>query len=68
MTRTGSSTNPTPRSAHANSVRVVGYSPSGAMVITVVAQRDRHGVLRGATAWRTSGRQRRRYREGLADD
>lgn len=55
-------------SAHANSVRVVGYSHSAAMLITVVALRDRHGVLHGATAWHTTGRQRRQYREGRTDD
>ncbi|MGH3769271.1 MAG: hypothetical protein ACRDTX_29680, partial [Pseudonocardiaceae bacterium] len=42
-----------PQSAHANSVRIVGYSPSAGMLITVVALRDRHGVLHGASAWRT---------------
>lgn len=41
---------PDPQSAHANSVRLVGYSPSAAMVITVVALRDPQGVLHGASA------------------
>ena len=59
---------PDPLSAHANSVRVVGYSHSAAMVITVMALRDQVGVLRGATAWRTTGRPRRQYREGRFDD
>ncbi len=36
---------PDRHSAHANSVRVVGYSHSAAMLITVVALRDRRGVL-----------------------
>lgn len=36
---------PDPFSAHAKSVRVVGYSHSGALLITVVALRDRHGGL-----------------------
>ncbi|MGH4019415.1 MAG: hypothetical protein ACRDT0_09310 [Pseudonocardiaceae bacterium] len=59
---------PDPLSAHANSVRVVGYSHSGALLITVVALRDQHGVLHGATAWPTTGKQRRQYREGRTDD
>ena len=59
---------PDPQSAHANSVRVVGYSPSAAMVITVVALSDPDGVLHGATAWRTTGRPRRQYMEGRSDD
>lgn len=59
---------PDPQSAHANSVRVAGYSYSAAMVITVVALRDPHGVLRGATVSRTTGRPRRQYREGRSDD
>lgn len=58
---------PDPQSAHANSVRVVGYSPSALMVITVVALRDQHGVLHGATAWRSTGKQRRQYQEGVVD-
>ncbi|MGH3612701.1 MAG: hypothetical protein ACRDRK_08905 [Pseudonocardia sp.] len=59
---------PDSQSTHANSVRVVGYSLSAAMVITVVALRDPHGVLHGASAWRTTGRPRRQYREGRSDD
>lgn len=59
---------PDPLSTHADSVRVVGYSLSAAMVITVVALRDPDGVLHGATAWRTTGRPRRQYREGRSDD
>jgi len=38
------------------------------MVITVVALRDRDGTLHGATAWRTTGKPRRQYLEGAADD
>lgn len=59
---------PDPLSGHANSVRVVGYSHSAAMVITVVALRDGRGVLHGATAWRTTGKPRRQYWEGGSDD
>lgn len=59
---------PDPQSAHANSVRLVGYSPSAAMVITVVALRDHQGVLHGASAWRTTGKPRREYWEGRSDD
>lgn len=59
---------PDPQSAHANSVRLVGYSHSAAMLITVVALRDSHGVLHGASAWRTTGKPRRQYWEGRSDD
>jgi hypothetical protein len=59
---------PDPRSAHLNSVRVVGYSPTAGMVITVVALRDRDGVLRGASAWKTRGAAWRQYMEGRTDD
>ena len=59
---------PDPRSAHANSVRIVGYSPTAGMVITVVALRDRQGVLRGATAWKTRGAALRQYMEVTSDD
>ncbi|HEY9413365.1 MAG TPA: hypothetical protein VIQ30_01290 [Pseudonocardia sp.] len=59
---------PDPHSAHANSVRVVGYSPSASLVVTVVALRDQHGVLHGATAWRSNSKQRRQYQEGAVDD
>lgn len=55
---------PDPKSAHANSVRLVGYSPTARMVITVVALRDSSGVLHGATAWKTRGAALRQYREG----
>jgi hypothetical protein len=59
---------PDPHSAHANSVRVVDYSPSASLVVTVVALRDQHGVLHGATAWRSNSKQRRQYQEGAVDD
>lgn len=59
---------PDAQSTHVNSVRIVGYSASAAMVVTVVALRDKNGVLHGASAWRTTGRARRQYREGRADD
>jgi hypothetical protein len=59
---------PDPRSAHVNSVRVVGYSLTAGMVITVVALRDRDGVLHGASAWKTRGAPWRQYMEGRGDD
>jgi len=59
---------PDPQSAYANSVRLVGYSPSAATVITVVALRDPQGVLHGASAWRTTCKPRRQYWEGRFDD
>ncbi|HVX43247.1 MAG TPA: transposase [Mycobacteriales bacterium] len=57
---------PDPNSAHANSVRIVGYSFSAQMVITVVALRDRYGGLHGASAWKTTGVALRQYLEGTA--
>lgn len=59
---------PDPRSAHANSVRIVGYSPTAQTVVTVVALRDRAGVLHGASAWKTTGAPLRQYSEGRSDD
>ncbi|MER7115394.1 hypothetical protein [Saccharomonospora azurea] len=59
---------PDPRSAHANSVRVVGYSPSAQMVITVVALRGVAGVLHGASAWKTRGAPLRQYWKGAGDE
>ncbi|MGH3788826.1 MAG: hypothetical protein ACRDRG_20275 [Pseudonocardiaceae bacterium] len=59
---------PDTHSAHANSVRVVGYSETAAMVITVVAIRDQQGTLRGASAWPTTGSTRREYWEGRSND
>lgn len=59
---------PDPRSAHANSIRIVGYSPTARMVITVVALRDARGVLRGTSAWKTRGAPLRQYLEDRPDD
>lgn len=59
---------PDPRSAHVNSVRVVGCSPSARMVITVVALRDARAVLHGASARNTKGAPLRQYLEGRSDD
>jgi hypothetical protein len=58
---------PDPQSAHADSVRIVGYSVTAQMVITIVALRDRHGVLHGASAWKTRGAPLRQYLEGRSD-
>jgi hypothetical protein len=59
---------PDPKSAHLNSVRAIGYSPTARMVITVAALRAVDGTLHGASAWKTSGRPLRQYLEGLSDD
>jgi len=59
---------PDPKSAQANSVRIVGYSLTAQVVVTVVALRDRAGVLHGASAWKTSGAPLRQYLEGSSDD
>ena len=53
-----------PRSAHLNSARIVGYSPTAETVITVVALHDARGVLRGASAWKTRGAPLRQYLKG----
>jgi hypothetical protein len=58
---------PDPHSAHLNSVRIVGYSSRAGMVITVVALRDRAGVLHGASAWKTRDAAWRQYMEGRND-
>lgn len=58
---------PDPKSAHANSVRMVGYSPSADAVLTVVGLRDRDGLIRGSSAWKASGADLRRYEEGRDD-
>lgn len=59
---------PDPKSAHANSVRIVGYSPTAQAVLTVVALRDRAGVLHGASAWKTRGAPLRQYLEDSFND
>src|SRR5664280_3759029 len=59
---------PDPRSAHINSVRIVGYSPTARMVITVVALRDPYGGLHGASAWQSTGAALRQYLEDRSDD
>lgn len=59
---------PDPKSAHANSVRTIGYSAGAQMVVTVVALRDTHGVLHGASAWKTTGAALRQYLEGKTDE
>jgi len=59
---------PDPNSAHVNSARIVGYSPTAGVVLTVVALRDRRGVLHGASAWKTRGAALRQYAEGRSDD
>jgi hypothetical protein len=59
---------PDPKSAHLNSVRTVGYSPTARMVITVAALRAADGTLHGASAWKTTGVALRQYWEGLSDD
>lgn len=59
---------PDPKSAHVNSVRIVGYSVTARMVITVVALRDASGLLHGASAWKTRGAALRQYREDARDD
>lgn len=58
---------PDPRSAHGNGVRLVGYSPTASMVLTVVALRDRDGVLHGASAWKARGPALRQYWEAHND-
>ncbi|MGI8418015.1 MAG: hypothetical protein ACR2P2_17790 [Nakamurella sp.] len=59
---------PDPRSGQVKSARIVGYSPAAQMVINVVALRDAHGVLHGASAWKTRGAPLRQYLEGRSDD
>lgn len=56
-------TDPDPRSQY-GAVRVVGYSPSAGFVITVIADRI-DGQLWGNNAWKTSGGERRAYRDAV---
>lgn len=49
-------------SAHDNGVRIIGYSPTARMVITVVALRRADGRLQGVSAWKTRGAPLRQYR------
>jgi hypothetical protein len=49
-------------------VRIVGYSPTARMVITVVALRDPYGGLHGASAWQSTGAALRQYLEDRSDD
>ena len=68
MTLIGSSMNLTRTRRTPTAFRVVDYSQSASIVVTVVALRDQHGVLHGATAWRSNSKQHRRYQEGAVDD
>lgn len=54
---------PDPKSIDGRGVRIIGYSRSSRMVVTVIALRadDR---LYGQTAWPASGRERRMYEMG----
>ncbi|MBN9610900.1 MAG: hypothetical protein BGO26_09070 [Actinobacteria bacterium 69-20] len=42
---------------------MIGYSPTGGMVLLVLAYRDLHGRLHGLTAWPATGRALRVYME-----
>lgn len=53
---------PDPASVSGRSVRVIGYSPSADMVITVIAVSD-GGVTYGVNAWRANARDEREYWE-----
>lgn len=51
---------PDPKS-HRNYIRLIGYSPSAAAVLTVIARPSDHG---GVTVWVTTGADLRTYRQG----
>lgn len=57
---------PDPRSC-TGAVRIVGYSPAGGFVVTVIAARI-EGELWGVTAWKTTGAERRTYQEAQDGD
>jgi hypothetical protein len=52
---------PDPKS-NVGAVRIVGFSPSAGFVVTIVARRI-DGELWGDSAWKTTGAERRRYKE-----
>jgi uncharacterized DUF497 family protein len=56
---------PDPSSESGRSVRVIGYSPSAAALITVITLDD-EGTTYGVNGWRSENTDRRRYREGSA--
>lgn len=56
---------PDPRSVSRLGIRIIGYSASAGLVLTVIAVRQAWR-LRGATAYQASGQDLRRYRKGLS--
>lgn len=56
---------PDPSSKSGRSVRVIGYSPMAADMITVIIL-DHEGTTYGVNGWTSSDLDRRRYREGRA--
>lgn len=47
--------------------RFIGWSPSAARVLTVIAFRDGDGNLHGINAWPATGADLKLYRKGLDD-
>lgn len=56
---------PDPKSSGGLGIRIVGYSTSADLVLTVIAYR-RAWQLRGATAYVASGSDLREYRKGVS--
>lgn len=46
----------------------IGYSPSAARVLVVIAYRDLDGELHGMNAWPASGRDLATYKRAVSDD
>lgn len=56
---------PDPSSKSGESVRVIGYSPTAADLVTVITL-DYEGTTHGVNGWLSNDLDRRRYREGRA--
>ena len=56
---------PDPSSKSGESVRVIGYSPTAAELVTVITL-DHEGTTHGVNGWLSNDLDRRRYREERA--
>jgi hypothetical protein len=56
---------PDPKSDSGLGIRIIGYSVSARLVVTVIAYREARR-LRGATAWKAGGSDLRAYRKGVS--
>jgi hypothetical protein len=59
--------NPDYNSKSGDSVRTIGYSPSKGAVLSVITVEE-DGIVYGANAWKSKGRDRRHYNQGGPDE